>query len=82
MVTKVDRTDLLVAILNELGDALSKIENFRNEYREKCVTIGKTVQVTLPNGDIIEDLAIGISDSGALLLNSREITVGDIVHLR
>ena len=82
MVTKVDRTDLLVAILNELGDALSKIENFRNEYREKCVTIGKTVQVTLPNGDIIEDLAVGISDSGALLLNSREITVGDIVHLR
>ena len=82
MVTKVDRTDLLVAILNELGDALSKIENFRNEYREKCTTIGKTVQVTLPNGDIIEDLAVGISDSGALLLNSREITVGDIVHLR
>ena len=82
MVAKVDRSELLIVILNELGNALSNIENFKIEYREKCATIGKTVQVTLPNGEIIEDVAVGISDSGALLLNSREITVGDIVHLR
>ena len=82
MVAKVDRSELLIVILNELGNALSNIENFKNEYREKCVTIGKTVQVTLPNGDIIEDVAVGISETGALLLNSREISVGDIVHLR
>lgn len=82
MVAKVDRADLLVAVLNELGISLSKIENFKNEYREKCATIGKAVQVTLPNGEIIEDVAVGISDTGSLLLNSREISVGDIVHLR
>ena len=82
MVTKVDRTHLLVAILNELGNALTNIENLKNEYREKCATIGKTVQVNLPNGEIIEDVAVGISETGSLLLNSREISVGDIVHLR
>jgi BirA family biotin operon repressor/biotin-[acetyl-CoA-carboxylase] ligase len=65
-----------------LGNALSAIENFKNEYRQKCATIGKSVQVTLPNGEIIEDVAVGISETGALLLNSREISVGDIVHLR
>ena len=82
MVAKVDRSELLIVILNELGNALSNIENFKIEYREKCATIGKTVQVTLPNGEIIEDVAVGISETGALLLNSREISVGDIVHLR
>ena len=82
MVAKVDRSELLIVILNELGNALSNIENFKIEYREKCATIGKTVQVTLPNGEIIEDVAVGISDTGSLLLNSREISVGDIVHLR
>mgnify|MGYP003330309656 CR=1 FL=1 len=82
MVAKVDRSELLIVILNELGNALSNIENFKNEYREKCATIGKTVQVTLPNGEIIGDVAVGISDTGSLLLNSREISVGDIVHLR
>jgi BirA family biotin operon repressor/biotin-[acetyl-CoA-carboxylase] ligase len=81
MVAKVDRTDLLIAILNELGNVLSDIENYKDEYRQKCVTVGKTVQVTLPNGEIIEDVAFGISETGALLLNSREIHVGDIVHL-
>ena len=82
MVAKVDRSELLIVILNELGNALSNIENFKIEYREKCATIGKTVHVTLPNGEIIEDVAVGISDTGSLLLNSREISVGDIVHLR
>jgi BirA family biotin operon repressor/biotin-[acetyl-CoA-carboxylase] ligase len=82
MVAKVDRTDLLIVILNELGNSLSRIENLKNQYRQKCATIGKTVQVTLPNGEIIEDVAVGISDAGSLLLNSREISVGDIVHLR
>ena len=82
MVAKVDRSELLIVILNELGNALSNIENFKIEYREKCATIGKTVHVTLPNGEIIEDVAVGISDTGSLLLNSREINVGDIIHLR
>ena len=82
MVADVDRSDLLIQILNELGSALSNIEGEKNKYRESCATIGQKVRVTLPSGEEIEDLAIGISNDGALLLNSREISVGDIVHLR
>ena len=78
----VDRNDLLVIILNELGELLNNIESHQNEYRELCSTLGKTVQVTMPNGQLVEGKALGISSSGALLLDSLEISVGDIVHLR
>lgn len=82
MVAEVDRSDLLIAILNELGSALEDIESQKNLYREACRTIGNKIRATLPNGEVIEDTAIGISNDGALLLNTREISVGDIVHLR
>ena len=82
MVSEINRTDLLIQILNELGRVFADIENQKHIYRENCATIGQKVKVTLPSGEIIEDIAIGISNDGALLLNSREISVGDIVHLR
>ena len=82
MVRPVDRESLLIEILNELGEVFSDIENQKNMYREQCATIGAKVQATLPDGEIIEDFALGISNEGALLLKSREIRVGDIVHLR
>lgn len=82
MVRPVDRESLLIEILIELGVVFSDIEKQKNLYREQCATIGARVQVTLPDGEIIEDLALGISNEGALLLKSREIRVGDIVHLR
>ncbi len=82
MKTKVDRSELLIMILNELGATLNNIEAEKNNYRKRCLTIGKQVSAALPTGEIIEDLAIGISNEGALLLNTREIRAGDIVHLR
>jgi len=82
MFGEIDRTELLIEILNELGNTLSNIAIHKNEYRAKCATLGKTVRATLPNGEVIEDMAIAISEEGALLLKNREISVGDILHLR
>ena len=82
MFHEIDRSDLLVEILNELGSSLADIETQKNLYRSVCSTLGTKVRAALPNGEIIEDLAIGISNDGALLLNTREISVGDILHLR
>jgi BirA family biotin operon repressor/biotin-[acetyl-CoA-carboxylase] ligase len=82
MIASVDRSELLAEILNQLGLALSNIESQKNLYRERCSTIGKNVQVTLPNGEKIEEVALGISNDGSLLLKSREVSVGDILHLR
>lgn len=82
MVTEVDREKLLIDILNKIGETFSNFENSKNLYISKCGTIGKLVKASLPNGEIIEDIAIGVSNEGSLLLNSREISVADIVHLR
>ena len=82
MFGEIDRTELLIEILNELGNMLSNIAIHKNEYRSNCATLGKTVRATLPNGEVIEDMAIAISEEGALLLKNGEISVGDILHLR
>ena len=82
MFGEVDRSELLISILNELGAALSNLTQHKNEYRSKCATLGMKVRATLPSGEVIEDEAVAISDDGALLLKSREISVGDILHLR
>ena len=85
---QVDRTQLMILILNSIGGAFSKInlnaelDELKQLYQERCVTLGKKIAAILPHGESIEDVAIGISNDGSLLLKSREITVADIVHLR
>jgi BirA family biotin operon repressor/biotin-[acetyl-CoA-carboxylase] ligase len=84
--SNLDRNSILAAIINhfeinlqmwELGDS------FIARYKEASVTIGKKVAVTIPAGEVIESEAVGISDTGSLLLsNGIEVTVGDVVHLR
>ena len=84
---EIDRSELLSQILHRLGEVLSyldkyELDKYKNDYREMCSTIGKLVRVTLPTGEVVEDMAIGISADGSLLLKSREVTVGDTAHLR
>jgi biotin-(acetyl-CoA carboxylase) ligase len=61
----------------ELGNS------FISAYKAASVTIGSPVEVTLPGGEVISSTATGISDSGSLILeDGRQVTVGDVVHLR
>lgn len=81
-----DRNQIAASIINyleidfqmwELGDT------FLNQYSRASSTIGSKVEITTPDGEKIQALATGISESGALILeNGREITVGDVIHLR
>ena len=58
-------------------------KTFIPEYRQVCNTIGREVEVTLPGGEVLKSHAVEISNSGALTLeNGREVSVGDVVHLR
>lgn len=90
MYLEVNREALLIEILSQLGvifsgsDSISAkdFSDLKNEYRNLCETLGKHVSVTLPGSEILEDLAIAISEDGSLLLKTREIRVADIVHLR
>jgi BirA family biotin operon repressor/biotin-[acetyl-CoA-carboxylase] ligase len=81
-----DRNIILASIINHFEINLEMWENdqsFLAQYRSASVTLGREVEVTLPGGEIVASRAIDISNAGGLVLeNGREITVGDVVHLR
>jgi BirA family biotin operon repressor/biotin-[acetyl-CoA-carboxylase] ligase len=84
--SNLDRNIILATIINHFEINLEMWEHdksFLAEYRGASVTIGSDVEVTLPGGEVIQSKAVDISDSGALMLeDGREVTVGDVVHLR
>lgn len=73
----VDRVALLAAWLRGLaepGDVLSR-------YRSRCATLGRRVRVELPDGTV-EGVATDVDDEGRLVVGGREISAGNLVHLR
>ncbi len=84
--TVLDRNLILAAIINHFEINLEMWEHdqsFLAEYRSASVTLGRDVEITLPGGEIIKSRAVDISNAGGLMLeDEREITVGDVVHLR
>jgi BirA family biotin operon repressor/biotin-[acetyl-CoA-carboxylase] ligase len=73
----VDRDELLAAFLAGLetpGDVLTR-------YRARCATLGRQVRVELPDSTL-EGIAEAVDDQGRLVVDGREITAGDVVHLR
>jgi len=81
-----DRNLILASIINHFEINLEMWENdqsFLAQYRSASVTLGKEVEVTLPGGAKHSNRAVDISNAGALMLeDGREVTVGDVVHLR
>ena len=81
-----NRNAIMSAILNHIEVNFQVWElgqSFIDQYRQLSVSIDKEVEVTLPGGALIRSKAVGISESGALLLeNGEAVTVGDVVHLR
>ena len=85
---RTDRAALLVAILSALKVRLAQ---WRAEdpdllvaYRHACCTIGRPVDVALPNGQRVTGTVAGIDDDGHLLVTDGEatqrITAGDVIH--
>jgi BirA family transcriptional regulator, biotin operon repressor / biotin---[acetyl-CoA-carboxylase] ligase len=87
----VDRTALLVALLDSLGrryDAwrVAAGQGLRAPYVEACSTVGRRVRVALPGGGVLEGTAVGVDDDGRLRVDDGSrvhvLGVGDVVHLR
>jgi BirA family biotin operon repressor/biotin-[acetyl-CoA-carboxylase] ligase len=80
-----NRNELLTEICNEFREIFEKWDSgsdLKDYYLSNCSTINKEVRVIGPTGEI-QSKAIGITDTGALLLaDGAPITVGDLVHLR
>ena len=89
--TTVDREDLLIALLAELGpryEALVRGDRsaLLGEWRSRSATLGRTVRVDL-GADDVEGKAVDITDEGHLVVDTveggqRTFAVGDVVHLR
>jgi BirA family biotin operon repressor/biotin-[acetyl-CoA-carboxylase] ligase len=87
----VDREDLLIALLEELGpryEALVRGErsSLLGEWRSRSATLGRRVRVDLGSDDV-EGKAVDITDDGQLVVDTieggqRVFAVGDVVHLR
>ncbi len=86
---EVDRGALLVAVLGELASTLERwggSESLRAAYRASCETLGKAVQVSLPDGESVTGLAVDVDADGRLELDTDRgrvaVGAGDVVHVR
>jgi BirA family biotin operon repressor/biotin-[acetyl-CoA-carboxylase] ligase len=93
---EVDRTRLLVAILNRLDARLAQWDDVGGEaeacglataYREACSTLRLGVAVTAIDGRRIEGVARDVDSAGRLLVTTLDggesvIGAGDVEHLR
>ncbi len=57
-------------------------ESLRPLYLERCVTLGATVRVDLPDGSVLEGTADDVDAWGRLVVDGRAVAAGDVVHAR
>ncbi len=90
----VDRTALLLRILEALGDRLAAwsaaggdpAHGLLEDYRARCETVGKQVRVHLPSGAQLVGTATGVAEDGGLVVDTGSgavtVSAGDVVHVR
>ncbi|MGE3285575.1 MAG: biotin--[acetyl-CoA-carboxylase] ligase [Pseudonocardia sp.] len=90
------RFDVLVDVLRRLdererawrssgGDPDAR--RLRGDYRAACRTLGSSVRVTLPGGEVLDGIAEDVDADGRLLLvepggRRRAVAAGDVTHVR
>ena len=89
-----DRVPLLVGILDVLGRRLGRWagdggdpgRGLLEDYRARCETVGRPVQVHLPSGDRLVGTAVGVAMDGGLVVEDGRsrivVSAGDVVHVR
>jgi len=88
-----DRTDLLLRVLDHLNSEYAAWlepgghETLRARYVSLCPTVrGAALHVLLPGGEELSGVGDGLTDSGALLVQTgsghRTVSAGDVVHVR
>lgn len=76
--------DLLVALSQRLAQWRTGDARLAADYREACITIGRLVEVTMPDRSMLSGIVTGIDDDGHLKVDDGEsvttVTAGDVVH--
>jgi len=83
---RLDRADLLAAILRRFEDALADPDTARVRYAGLCSTIGRRVRVDRAAAEVLEGMAVGLDPRGALVIEAGgrviALSAGDVEHLR
>ena len=82
----ITKEEALAAVLDPLPGlyrlAVDEPNVLRDHYRRACTTIGASVRVELPGGELLEGLAADVDEQGRLVVDGRAISAGDVVHVR
>jgi BirA family biotin operon repressor/biotin-[acetyl-CoA-carboxylase] ligase len=89
--TVVDREDLLIALLSELGPRYQALvagdrAPLLDAWRARSATLGRRVRIDVGSAEV-EGTAVDITDDGHLVVDTpdgtrRTFAVGEVVHLR
>ena len=82
----VERTEVFGQVLRALSSVLTLLgEDPRavlERYRGACTTIGRHVEVHLPDGSVVTGRADDVDEHGRLVVDGLAIAAGDVVHVR
>jgi BirA family biotin operon repressor/biotin-[acetyl-CoA-carboxylase] ligase len=83
---RIDRTDLLAALLTSYDLLPSDADSLRVRYREELATLGQRVRAEMPVGDVV-GTATDVTVEGQLMVRAddgrvHQIDVADVTHLR
>jgi len=83
---RVDRTTVFAEVVHALGHVLGRLAEdpvaVLDQYRGACTTIGRHVEVHLPDGTVLTGQAEDVDEHGRLVVAGRAVGAGDVVHVR
>lgn len=81
-----DRTAVFGAVVHALHDVLAALAAdpvaVLDRYRGACTTLGRHVEVHLPDGQTFTGRAEEVDARGRLVVDGRTVGAGDVVHVR
>jgi len=82
----VDRTTVFGEVAHALAHILAALADdpkaVLERYRGACTTLGRDVEVHLPDGEVFTGRADDVDDRGRLVVGDRVVGAGDVVHVR
>lgn len=82
----VDRTTVLGEVARALATTLDELaadpRAVLARYRAACSTVGRQVEVHLPDGTVLAGHADDVDGRGRLVVDGRAVGAGDVVHVR
>lgn len=83
-----DRAEVVAALLDALRDRLDPLDLavVRPDYEAACATLGREVDVHLPDGSVVRRRAEGVDEGGRIRVTGSEgsvtVSAGDVHHVR